>query len=87
MDGKTLCAQVLFPLSPGIKNPIQLARLVMEKSGHVFLAGKGAEEFARQQNCEFKDDAYFYDELRHQQWLEIKDSDSFQLDHSKIKRS
>jgi beta-aspartyl-peptidase (threonine type) len=34
----------------GVKNPIQLARKVMENSGHVFLAGHGAEEFARAQN-------------------------------------
>ena len=84
MDGKTLNAGAVSIVT-GIKNPVQLARLVMEKSGHVFLAGKGAEEFAKQQNCEFKDDAYFYDDLRHQQWLALKDSDSFHLDHSKTK--
>lgn len=84
MDGKALSAGAVSIVT-GIKNPIHLARLVMEKSGHVFLAGKGAEDFAREQNCEFKDDAYFYDELRHQQWLEIKDSDSYQLDHTKSK--
>ena len=81
MDGKTLNAGAVSTVS-GVKNPIQLSKLVMEKSDHVFLTGKGAEDFARQMNCAFRDDKYFYDELRHQQWLELKDSDKFQLDHS-----
>lgn len=66
----------------GVKNPIQLARLVMEKSGHVFLTGYGAEEFAREQKVAFCEKDYFYNELRYQQWQELKDSDHFQLDHS-----
>ena len=35
----------------------------------------------------FEDANYFYDEFRHQQWLQIKDTDHFQLDHSKKKDS
>jgi beta-aspartyl-peptidase (threonine type) len=82
MDGKTMEAGAVAAVQ-GVKNPISLARLVMEKSGHVFLAGKGAEEFAKMNNTEFCDPQYFYDEFRYQQWQEIKDTDSFQLDHSK----
>jgi len=70
-------------LIKGVKNPIHLARTVLEKSEHVFLAGEGALEFAKQENLEIADEAYFYNELRHQQWLSIKDSDHFQLDHTK----
>ena len=81
MEGKFLKAGAIAAVS-GIKNPVHLARMVMDKSEHVFLAGSGAEEFARQVGCDFKPDAYFYDEFRHQQWLDIKDSDDFQLDHS-----
>lgn len=81
MDGKTLNAGAVS-LITGIKNPISLARDVMEKSDHVFLAGKGAMDFARNQGFEIVDAAYFYDDFRHQQWLEIKGSDKFQLDHS-----
>jgi len=51
------------------------------------LAGKGAMEFAKTQNYTLENDAYFYDEFRHKQWLEIKDTDSFQLDHSVKKDS
>ncbi|CAM4330376.1 isoaspartyl peptidase/L-asparaginase family protein [Gillisia hiemivivida] len=86
MDGKTLNAGAVT-LITGVKNPISLARDVMEKSEHVFLAGKGALQFAESLNYSFEKAPYFYDEFRHQQWLEIKDSDSFQLDHSVKKDS
>ena len=45
MDGKTLDAGAVS-LIAGIKNPISLARDVMEKTEHVFLAGEGAMRFA-----------------------------------------
>ena len=64
-----------------IKNPIALARLVMDKSEHVLLSGKGAEDFATFMKCKTEDASYFYEEFRHQQWLRIKDTDQFQLDH------
>jgi beta-aspartyl-peptidase (threonine type) len=86
MDGKTLNAGAVS-LITGIKNPVSLARDIMEKSEHVFLAGDGAHEFAKELRYEFEDASYFYDELRHQQWLQIKDTDSFQLDHSVKKDS
>ena len=69
-------------LVTGVKNPIRLARRVMEQSEHVFLAGTGAEAFARLQGCEFAADDYFYDQFRYEQWQRIKDTDRFQLDHS-----
>ena len=86
MDGKTLNAGAVS-LITGIKNPVSLAKDVMEKSEHVFLAGNGAMRFAKINNYKIEDKTYFYDELRHQQWLEIKDTDSFQLDHAKKKDS
>lgn len=86
MDGKTLNAGAVS-LVHGIKNPICLARDVMDKSDHVFLASKGAMEFAEKMNHQIEDEKYFYDELRFQQWQDIKDTDSFQLDHSVNKDS
>ncbi len=86
MDGKTLDAGAVS-LIQGIKNPICLARDVMQKSEHVFLAGKGAMEFAKSLGYSLEDDAYFFDQLRYDQWQEIKDTDSFQLDHSLKKDS
>jgi beta-aspartyl-peptidase (threonine type) len=86
MDGKSLNAGAVS-LITGIKNPVSLAKDVMEKSEHVFLAGEGAMQFAKANAYKIEDKTYFYDELRHQQWLEIKDTDSFQLDHAKKKDS
>ena len=86
MEGKTLNAGAVS-LITGIKNPISLAMDVMENSEHVFLAGNGAMEFAKKMNYKLEHETYFYDELRHQQWIEIKDTDSFQLDHSVKKDS
>ncbi len=81
MDGKTLEAGAVAGVH-GVKNPVSLARLVMEKSGHVMLAAKGAVDFAREMDCEFRDAEYFYDEFRFKQWQEVKGSDTFQLDHA-----
>ena len=86
MDGKSLNAGAVSLIS-GIKNPVSLAKDVMEKSEHVFLAGEGAMEFAKMNEYTIEEDSYFYDVFRHQQWLEIKDTDSFQLDHVKKKDS
>lgn len=86
MDGKTLNAGAVS-LITGIKNPIRLARDVMEKSDHVFLAGEGAMQFAKEHAYKLEDASYFFDQFRHKQWLEIKDTDRFQLDHSTKKDS
>lgn len=81
MDGKNLKAGAVS-LVTGIKNPVALARDIMDKSYHVFLAGEGAMEFAKSNGHEILDPEYFYDEVRYQQWQNIKDSDTFELDHS-----
>ncbi len=86
MDGKSLNAGAVS-LITGIKNPVSLARDVMDKTEHVFLAGNGAMEFAKELNYKIENPEYFYDDFRHNQWLEIKDTDSFQLDHSTKKDS
>ncbi len=81
MEGKSKsCGAVAGVI--GVQNPIVLAKLVMEKSGHVFLSGKGAEEFAQQEGCVFQPETYFYDEFRYNQWQLVKDSDRYQLDHT-----
>jgi beta-aspartyl-peptidase (threonine type) len=56
----------------GVRNPINLARAVMEHSPHVLLAGKGAETFARQHNIAFEDSAYFKTPFRTEQWQRLK---------------
>jgi beta-aspartyl-peptidase (threonine type) len=80
MEGKHLKAGAVS-LVTGIKNPISLARSVMEHTEHVFLAGEGAMQFAKSQGYQFLEEAYFHDDFRYDQWQEIKGSDHFQLDH------
>ncbi len=58
MDGRTLKAGAVAAV-PRVKNPVALARLVMEKTPHVMLAGQGALAFARAQGVTLKDKNYF----------------------------
>lgn len=85
MTGKSRNAGAVAGISR-IKNPVSLARLVMEKSGHVFLAGAQAETFAGLHKLETGDEAYFHDEFRYRQWQEVKDTETYQLDHSGDKK-
>jgi beta-aspartyl-peptidase (threonine type) len=71
MDGKTLAAGAVASLKH-IKNPISLARLVMEKSGHVMMDGEGAEAFARENGIELVDQKYFYTRERWEALEKIK---------------
>jgi len=80
MDGKTLEAGSIAGVR-NIRNPIELAAEVMLYSGHVFLSGKGANDFAIKQGIKFEPDEYFYSQYRYEQWREIRDSDLYQLDH------
>jgi len=63
MDGKTLKAGAVASVRR-VKNPISLARLVMEKSPHVMLDGAGAEAFAKEQRIELVDPKYFFTQQR-----------------------
>ncbi|MDP2384836.1 MAG: isoaspartyl peptidase/L-asparaginase [Bacteroidota bacterium] len=81
MNGQNLMAGAVAGVS-NIKNPISLARAVMEKSEHVMLAAAGAIEFAKKINVEFEKDEYFFDQLRYDQLLKAKESDVMVMDHS-----
>jgi beta-aspartyl-peptidase (threonine type) len=63
MDGKTLKAGAVGSVQH-IKNPINLARLVMEKSPHVMLDCAGAETFAKANGIELVDQKYFFTQQR-----------------------
>lgn len=63
MNGKTLAAGSVAGVTT-IRNPISAARVVMEKSSHVMMTGKGAEKFAEQQGLEIVDPSYFFTEDR-----------------------
>jgi beta-aspartyl-peptidase (threonine type) len=81
MDGKTLDAGAIAFVK-NVKNPIKLARLVMEKTEHHLLAGVGANEFAKQMNVEFAEDEYFFTDFRYQQLLQARERGLIQLDHA-----
>ena len=84
MDGNTLAAGAVAGVR-NIRNPVELAEKVMLYSSHVFLGGQGANEFAVMQGIKFEPDEYFYSDFRYNQWQEIRESDSYQLDHSSAK--
>ena len=81
MDGSTLRAGAVAFVR-NVKNPIKLARLVMQKTEHVLLAGKGADQFALESGVEMADDAYFFTEHRWQQLEDAITAGKVQLDHS-----
>jgi beta-aspartyl-peptidase (threonine type) len=66
MDGPTLRAGAVASVHR-VKNPILLARAVMEKSPHVMLTGNGAEAFAKTVGIELVDPSYFRTEERWEQ--------------------
>jgi len=74
MDGRTLQAGAVAGTS-SIRNPVLAARLVMDRSGHVLLTGRGAEQFARAYGLQPVDPAYFYTRERWDefQWIRKKD--------------
>ncbi len=59
-----------------IKSPIEAARTVMEKSEHVMMAGKGAEQFALSQGLEQVDPSYFHTDKRKQQLERAKSKEA-----------
>ncbi|MFN2623131.1 MAG: isoaspartyl peptidase/L-asparaginase family protein [Chthoniobacterales bacterium] len=65
MDGRKLKAGAVGGIKR-VKNPILLARAVMEQSPHVMLAADGAEDFARELGLEIVEQQYFYTEQRWQ---------------------
>ncbi len=81
MNGSDLRAGAVASVQ-NVKNPITLARIVMDRSGHVLISGAGAFEFAHKQKAVLEDDLYFFDDFRYQQWKEMAGTDGVQLDHS-----
>lgn len=81
MNGKNLMAGAVASIK-NIKNPISLAKLVMNQSEHVFLAGSGAMDFAKKMEVPFMPDDYFFVQARYEQFLLAKESDSILLDHT-----
>lgn len=77
MDAAIMCGRTLrsgaIAAVKHIKNPITLARSVMEFGRHLYLVAHGAEEFAQRMNMERMPEDYFYAEHKYVQWKEIAD--------------
>ena len=83
MDGHGLRAGAVAFVR-NIRNPIKLARLVMERTEHALLAGEGANQFAEQMGLKTERDEYFFTEHR---WLQLQDAIAagrVQLDHAAV---
>jgi L-asparaginase / beta-aspartyl-peptidase len=50
-----------------VRNPVKLARTILEKSKHLFLAGTGAEKYAKEHGLVFEPDEYYYTAERYRQ--------------------
>ena len=83
MDGSTLSAGAVAGVR-NVRNPIELAAEVMRNSNHVFLSGKGANDFAIKQGIKLEPDEYFFSQFRYDQWKAIRDSDRYSLDHTHL---
>jgi L-asparaginase / beta-aspartyl-peptidase len=81
MEGKELRAGAVATVR-NIRNPIELAAEVMDHSNHVFLSGKGANDFAIKQGIKLEPDEYFFSQFRYDQWKAVRDSDNYMLDHT-----
>jgi beta-aspartyl-peptidase (threonine type) len=82
MNGENLAAGSVAGVTT-IRNPISAARAVVEKSQHVMMTGKGAEQFAKLQGLSIVDPSYFYTEDRWKGLQRVKkqDSSKTELDH------
>ena len=84
MDGKPPKAGAVASVK-NIKNPVNLARLVMERTEHILLAGEGANQFAEQIGVAMEPDEYFFTEHR---WLQLQEAlaaGRVQLDHAQAR--
>jgi beta-aspartyl-peptidase (threonine type) len=81
MDGKTMDACAVAGVS-SVKNPVDLALAIMQKSEHVLLSGDGALQFAKQQGLKIENEEYFFSQFRYDQWQSVKNEDIIALDHN-----
>ena len=86
MDGKTLNAGASAGTKT-VKNPISLARAIMEHSPHVMFSGSGAEQFAKEQDLTVVDPKYFYTEKSFNALLRVKQAQQMAIYNGDIKDS
>ena len=83
MDGKNLMAGAVSAVR-NVRNPVELAHAIMNKSQHVMLNGNGALEFAKEHGLQIEEDEYFYSAFRYEQWKQMQGSNEVVLDHNVV---
>ncbi|PUZ38069.1 hypothetical protein GQ55_9G167500 [Panicum hallii var. hallii] len=81
MEGATLRCGAVSGLST-VANAVSLARLVMERTPHIYLAFDGAEAFARDQGVETKDPSHFITEHNIERLRQAKEANRVQIDYT-----
>jgi beta-aspartyl-peptidase (threonine type) len=71
MDGRDRACGAVAGVKT-VKNPISLARLVMQETRHVLLSGDGADQFAKEQKVDLVDQKYFWTQRRYDAWQRAK---------------
>jgi L-asparaginase / beta-aspartyl-peptidase len=84
MDGRSLKAGAISGVR-NVRNPIELARAVMDHTEHVFLSGGGAVDFAREMGIQLETDEYFFVQYRYDQLKKAREADTIVLDHTALK--
>lgn len=81
MDGSDRSAGAVTGVTT-TRHPVSLARAVKDHSAHVFLRGRGADQFSREQGLEQVDNSWFATEERRRQLDEMKanKASSFDVD-------
>jgi len=81
MDGSTMQAGALTGLTT-VKNPVMLARKVMEESRHIFFSGPGAELYADQTDVERVENDHFFTQNRYEQWQRAQEESSMNIEQN-----
>lgn len=80
MDASIMCGNRhtagLVSTLIGVKNPIRVARKLMEECECIYLSGAGANEFAKENNVEFREKEYFITQERYEHWQDAKKKDT-----------
>jgi L-asparaginase / beta-aspartyl-peptidase len=83
MDGKTLNSGAAA-IVRNVKNPISLARAIMDRSRHIFLGNDYALEFAQRMNLETEADAYFITDHQYEDYTEAKNAKARETGEKKL---
>lgn len=77
MDGRSLDGGAVAGVTT-VRNPISLARRVMDQTRHVLLAGPGAEQFATEQKVDRVKNSYFSTDRRRESWNRVREREANQ---------